>query len=106
MTEYDDEQFNTFDVAEPESEALARSHPKPEQLLLRQAVSYLTKRQQEIWELYNFDKKSQTEIAAILRISQQAVQKHIGACEVRITKWCRANMGTYELLKRDYSTLE
>jgi len=72
-------------------------HPSPEQLLIRQATKYLTAKQRVVWELHNFDKLTQDEIASKLKISQQAVAKHIKACEVRIVKWVKNNF-----LKSEY----
>lgn len=79
---------------DPDSE-----HPTPEQLLVRQAVKYLTAKQRAVWEYYNYDKLTQDEIAEKLGVTQQAVTKHIQACEKRIAKYCRDNMGAYQLLK-------
>lgn len=46
---------------------------KVEQETIDAAVSTLSKRQQEVFELYYYDKKTQVEIAAELGITQQAV---------------------------------
>ncbi len=40
-----------------------RKHPSPEQLLMRQALKYLTVKQRQVWEYYNYDRLSQDEIA-------------------------------------------
>ena len=81
-------------------------HPSPEQMLLREAVKYLTPKQKRVWELYNFDKLTQDEIAQKLGVRQQTVQESIKAIEARITKWVASNMGAYELLKADYGDRE
>lgn len=77
-------------------------HPSPEQSLLREAVKRLTPKQRRVWELYNFDRLTQDEIAKRLKISQPVVAKHIKACEKKITKWIQNNMGAYKLLKSDF----
>lgn len=79
-----------------------REHPTPEQLLMRQAAKYLTPKQKKVWEMHNYDRLTQEEIATKMGISQSMVSQHIKAIEARIAKWCKANMGAYELLKHDY----
>lgn len=74
-------------------------HPSPELLLIREAVKRLTKKQQYVWNLWNFDKLTQDEIAPKLNISQQAVSKRIKTIEKRISKWVKSNLGAYKLLK-------
>lgn len=76
-------------------------HPTPEQLLVREAVRFLTPKQRKVWEFYNYDKLTQDEIANKLNIAQPVVARHIKACEKRIAKWCQSNMGAYKLLKGD-----
>lgn len=75
------------------------THPTPEQLLIREAVKYLTPKQRKVWEYSNYDKLTQDEIAKKLKITQQAVTKHLQAIEKRIKKWCKSNMTAYKLLK-------
>lgn len=77
-------------------------HPSPEQSLLREAVKRLTPKQRRIWDLHNFDRLTQEEIGKRLKITHQMVAKHIKACEKKITKWIKSNMGAYELLKHDF----
>src|ERR1035437_2191896 len=84
----------------------ASEHPTPEQLLMREAAKYLTPKQKKVWELHNYDRFTQDEIAGKLKISQPVVAKHIKAIEKRIAKWVKGNMGAYELLKADYGDLE
>ena len=76
-------------------------HPTPEMLLIREAVKYLTPKQRAVWEYHAYDKLTQDEIAKKLKISQQMVTQHIQAAEKRIAKWCKSNMGAYNLLKQD-----
>lgn len=76
-------------------------HPTPEQLLMREAVKYLTPRQKRVWELYNYDRFTQDEIGAKLGITHQGVAKHIKAIEKRITKWVKSNMAAYNLIKAE-----
>ncbi len=80
--------------------------PTPEQLLLREAVKHLTKKQQYVWDLWNYDKLTQDEIGKKLGISQPAVAQRIKTIERKITKWVKSNMGAYELLKTDFERAE
>ncbi len=80
----------------------ASEHPTPEMLLIREAVKHLTPKQRKVWDYHSYDKLTQDEIGLKLKISQQMVTKHIKAAEKRITKWCKSNMGAYELLKTDF----
>ncbi len=79
-----------------------KEHPTPEQLLVREATKALTLKQRRIWDMHNYDKLTQDAIAKKLHISQQTVQEHIKACERRITKWCKDNIGAYKLLKMEF----
>ena len=81
-------------------------HPSVEQMFIRQAIKYLTPKQRAVWEYYNYDQLTQDEIAEKLSITHQGVAKHIKAIEKRISKWCKSNMGAYELLKKDYLGLD
>lgn len=89
------------DIAEPINKA--EKHPTPEQLLIREATKYLTPKQRKVWELHNYDRLTQEEIAFKLKLkSHSVVSRHIKAAEKRIVKWCKSNMGAYRLLKQDY----
>jgi len=81
-------------------------HPTVEQMFIRQAIKFLTPKQRAVWEYHNYDRLTQDEIAEKLNITQQVVGKHIKAIEKRIAKWCKSNMGAYELLKKDYLGLD
>jgi DNA-directed RNA polymerase specialized sigma24 family protein len=83
-----------------------REHPTPEQLLIREAAKWLTTKQKRVWELHNYDKFTQDEIAKKLGVTQQAIQESVKAIEKRIAKWVKGNLGAYELLKADYGDLE
>ena len=80
---------------------ISREQPTPEQLLVREAVKYLTPKQRAVWEYYNYDRFTHDEIASKLRITQQAVQQRIAGAEKKIVKWVQSNLGTYKLLKGD-----
>jgi|ERR1019366_1700394 predicted DNA-binding protein YlxM (UPF0122 family) len=97
--------FNAHQVPEREYDS-AREHPTPEQMLVRQGAKYLTPKQKKVWELHNLDRLTQDEIGKTLGMTHQAVCKHIQACEKRIAKYCKDNMGAYELLKAEYKTNE
>lgn len=94
--------FNDPDSLEAPEYDASSEHPTPEFMLMRQAVKYLTPKQKKVWELHNYDRLTQAEIGKKLHISQSTVAEHIAACEARITRWCKSNMGVYELLKREY----
>lgn len=103
-----DEESAAFDpdqLEAPEYDT-ASEHPTPEQMLIRQAVKFLTPKQKKVWEMHNYDRLTQDEIAQKLGVSQSMVSQYIKACETRIAKWVRSNMGAYELLKTDYGRKE
>lgn len=78
-----------------------KEHPTPEQIMVRQAVKYLTPKQKRVWELYNYDKLTQDEIAKKLGQKRTTIEGHIHRCEARIAKWCKMNMGAYNLIKTE-----
>ena len=80
----------------------SKAHPTPEQLFIRHALEQLTPKQRQVWELWNFERKTQDEIAVLLNVSQQAVSKHLKAIERRVKKWVKQNKQVYELLKKEY----
>jgi len=94
--------FDPDELEAPEYNSSAE-HPTPEQMLMRQAVKALTPKQKKVWEMHNYDRLTQDQIATKLGVSQSTIAEHIRAIEKRIAKWCKANMGAYELLKDDYS---
>lgn len=85
---------------ERENELAAR-HPTPEQFFLREASKTLTAAQKQVWELFNYDKLTQSELATQLNISQQAVSKALQAIEDKIKKYVKNNRATYKLIKRE-----
>ena len=93
--------FEPDDLEAPEYDP-GTEHPTPEQMLIRQAAKYLTPKQKKVWEMHNYDRLTQDQIATKLGVSQSTIAEHIRAIEKRIAKWCKANMGTYLLLKHDY----
>lgn len=95
----DDRRFNAGEV--PDHPKQDNEHPTPEQLLVREATKWLTSKQKKVWELYNYDKFTQDEIAKKLGISQPVVAKHIKAIEKRVTKWVKSNMAAYNLIKTE-----
>jgi RNA polymerase sigma factor (sigma-70 family) len=86
----------------PESTDKGEEHPTPEQLLIREAAKYLTKKQKKVWEYANYERMTQDEIAEKLGIDQTTVRDHLQACEKRIAKWVKSNIGAYNLLKTDF----
>ena len=100
-----DGQFLADDIPERAQDE-SRKHPSPEQLLIREAAKYLTVKQKRVWELWNFDKLTQDEIATKLKVSQPMIAQHIAAIERRIARWCKANLGAYKLLKSDLGESE
>ena len=104
----------SLDAGDQESESIlskleakeydsSSEHPTPEQLLVREAVKFLTPKQKKVWELYNYDRLTQDEIAKKLGVRQQTIQESIKGIEHRIAKWVKSNMGAYNLLKKEYS---
>ena len=76
-------------------------HPTPEMLLIREAVKYLTPKQREAWEYANYDKLTEDQIAKKLKISRDSAHDRLEGAQKRIIKWCKSNMGAYNLLKQD-----
>lgn len=73
-----------------ELEPETNEHPLPEQLLMRQAVKEsLTTIQRNIWEMYNYDRLTQNEIAKRYSITQEAISQRIGTIERRLMKYCK-----------------
>ena len=79
----------------------SREHPTPEQLLLREALNVLSDKQRDIWELWNYDKLTQDEIAKKVKMHQPHVAREIKKIEAMIAKWVKSNIGAYKLLKSD-----
>jgi DNA-directed RNA polymerase specialized sigma24 family protein len=82
-----------------ESNTEYNEHPTSEQLMVREAIRHLTFKQQKLWELWNYDRLTQDEIADKLHIDQSSVSRRIKTIEKRIAKWVRNNIGAYNLLK-------
>lgn len=76
-------------------------HPTPEQFLMQEAINELTPKQRKVWDLYNFEQLSIADIGRKLRIAPQGVSRHIKACETKIKKFVKQNMGAYNLLKSE-----
>jgi predicted DNA-binding protein YlxM (UPF0122 family) len=76
-------------------------HPSPEQFLIREALNEFTSTQHKVWDLYNFEQLSIADIGRKLRIAPQGVSRHIKACETKIKKYVRQNIGAYNLLKSE-----
>ncbi len=72
-----------------------------EQIMVRQAIKYLTPIQRRVWELYNYDRLTQDEIAKRLGKKRTTIETQIRQCEARIVKWCTANMEAYKLIKKE-----
>ena len=94
--------LNPDNYAAPEYDS-GSEHPSPEQMMIRNAVKYLTPKQRKVWQLHNYDRLTQDEIGAKLGISHQTVAEHIKACEARITKWCNSNPILYKMLKGQFN---
>lgn len=85
----------------PATEHQANEHPRPEEVMIRQAVRYLTPTQRKVWHLYNYDRLTQDEIAVKLGKKRTTIQTQIRQCEARITKWCKSNMAAYRVIKQE-----
>jgi RNA polymerase sigma factor (sigma-70 family) len=85
-------------IPEPEYNE-ASENATYEQLMIRQALKRLTTKQVQVWELWNYEKLTQDEIAEKLKISQPVVAKHIKAIEKKIVKYCQSHMQAYEAMK-------
>ena len=76
-------------------------HPRPEEVMIRQAVRYLTPIQRKVWQLYNYDRLTQDEIATKLGKKRTTIETQIRQCEARIVRWCKSNMAAYHLIKQE-----
>lgn len=85
----------------PANEVQPNEHPRPEEVMVRQAVRYLTPIQRKVWHLYNYDRLTQDEIAAKLGKKRTTIATQIRQCEARIIKWCKSNMAAYYLIKQE-----
>lgn len=74
-------------------------HPTVPQLFIQMAVKHLTKKQMQVWELHQYDRLTQDEIATKLGKARTTIQTQIHQAEKRIKKWCASHMETYYLLK-------
>jgi predicted DNA-binding protein YlxM (UPF0122 family) len=75
-------------------------HPMLEQSLFREAVKRaLMRDQQKIWELYNFDKLTPTEIAKKLKKTPQNISQRIKVIERLLITWVQEHKQVYEALK-------
>lgn len=74
-------------------------NPTLEQLMLREAIKHLTPKQTKLWEMYNYDRFTQEEIASKLKIDRSRISRQISVIEEFIRNWCDSNMTAYELLK-------
>ena len=93
--------MNIEDLPEIESTEEERRHPKPEELMLKQALKTLTKKQIHVWELYAYDRMTLEDIAKLKRVTKQAISKQIKTIEKRIATYIKSNMGAYNLLKEE-----
>lgn len=85
----------------PELKQNDNSHPTPEQLLMREALKILEPKQLKVWEMWNYNRLTQDEIAKEFKVSRQAIAKQIKVIEGLLAKWVKSNMGAYQLLKGD-----
>ncbi len=77
----------------------ACEHPTVEQLFIQMAVKHLTKKQKKVWELHQYDRLTQDEIAKKLGKARTTVLTQIRQAEARIKRWCASHMEVYEVLK-------
>jgi RNA polymerase sigma factor (sigma-70 family) len=82
------------------------AHPSVEQTMIRMALESLTDKQRQIWDMHNYEKLTQDEIARKLGIKQQSVEQQLGSIEKKVTKWCKLNRGAYLLLKIEQQIMD
>jgi predicted DNA-binding protein YlxM (UPF0122 family) len=80
---------------------LMSKQPKAEEILFRMAIDHLTERQRKIWEMWNYDRLTQDEMALKLKIRRQSVAESISKIEDKIKKFVTINKGAYILLKME-----
>jgi len=94
----------TNDAENPDNlEAIEQTdhrYPTAEESMLRLALERtLSPKQKKMWEMWNFDKLTQPEIAKKLRMSQQAVSQQIKTIEKQAQKWIMSHQQLYGILK-------
>lgn len=94
------EVFPADEMPAPETRT-DNEHPRPEEVMIRQAVRYLTPKQRKVWHLYNYDRLTQDEIAQKLGKKRTTIETQIRQCEARIIKWCKSNMAAYRVIKQE-----
>ena len=76
-------------------------YPTLEEVMIRQAVKKLTEKQQLIWELYNYDRLTQDEMAEKLGVSRETVKSHVRSIERKIRRFCDEHKTVYAFLKEE-----
>jgi DNA-directed RNA polymerase specialized sigma24 family protein len=75
-------------------------NPTIAETMFRMAVEKaLTVKQREAWELFNYDRMTEEEIARKLRISRRSTRSRLDGAKYSIKMWCEANMHIYDLIK-------
>ena len=84
----------------PEYKNGGAEHPTPEQLLFRMAVEKALMRDQaKIWEYYNYDRLTATEIAKKFGVDKSVMARRIKTIEKQLAKWIKEHKEVYEALK-------
>ncbi len=82
----------------PEISTHGAEHPTPEQLMIREAAKHLSPNRRKVWDMLNYDRMTHEEIAARLKISQQAVSSQVKTIEKQLTKWIQEHKEVYNML--------
>jgi predicted DNA-binding protein YlxM (UPF0122 family) len=99
------ENFNEHLDDLPEYGERGTEHPSPEQLLLRMAVEKALMRDQvKIWEYYNYDRLTASEIAKKFNVDKSVMAKRIKTIERQLAKWVKEHWDVYEALKEAEET--
>ena len=77
-----------------------KEYPTAEEALFRIAIDkVLNKEQKEIWQYWNYDRLTQSEIAKKLNSEQSLISRKIKTIEKQLTAWCKEHLEVYNLLK-------
>jgi RNA polymerase sigma factor (sigma-70 family) len=76
-----------------------KKQPNVEEMMIRMALEELTPRQRVIWELYNFDRFTQEEIAKKFGVRLRTIESTLTKITLKVAKWCKLNRGAYMLMK-------
>jgi predicted DNA-binding protein YlxM (UPF0122 family) len=93
---------NIENIPEREYDKDEAKHPTASQLLLRLAIdNTLTYKQKRVWNYYNYDRMSLTDIGLKMNVSKQAIDQQIKVIENRLKTFCDEHKKVHKILTRE-----